>query len=46
MQSHFIAATVFPASIISRAVRRHFRLYLSLRDIEELLFECGVIVIV
>jgi putative transposase len=34
----------FPASMISHAVRRYFRFQLSLRDIEELLFERGVIV--
>ncbi|MGF6978221.1 putative transposase [Paraburkholderia sp. JPY465] len=34
----------FPASVISCAVRWHFRFQLSLRDIEELLFERGVIV--
>jgi putative transposase len=34
----------FPASIISHAVRWYFRLQLSLRDIEELLFERGVTV--
>jgi putative transposase len=34
----------FPASIISHAVRWYFRFQLSLRDIEELLFERGVIV--
>lgn len=33
----------FPAAIISQAVRWHFRLQLSLRDIEELLFERGAI---
>jgi putative transposase len=32
----------FPASIISHAVRWYFRFQLSLRDIEELLFERGV----
>jgi putative transposase len=34
----------FPAALISCAVRWHFRFQLSLRDIEELLFERGVIV--
>ncbi|MGN4118826.1 IS6 family transposase, partial [Burkholderia gladioli] len=34
----------FPASLISHAVRWYFRFQLSLRDIEELLFERGVIV--
>ena len=34
----------FPAAIISCAVRWYFRFQLSLRDIEELLFERGVIV--
>ncbi|MGF6919837.1 IS6 family transposase [Paraburkholderia sp. 40] len=34
----------FPASVISRAVRWYFRFQLSLRDIEELLFERGVVV--
>src|SRR5258705_5647830 len=34
----------FPASVISCAVRWYFRFQLSLRDIEELLFERGVIV--
>ncbi|TCK94566.1 putative transposase [Paraburkholderia sp. BL9I2N2] len=34
----------FPASVISHAVRRYFRFQLSLRDIEELLFERGVVV--
>ena len=34
----------FPASIISCPVRRYFRFQLSLRDIEELLFERGVTV--
>ncbi|WP_084664397.1 IS6 family transposase [Pandoraea faecigallinarum] len=34
----------FPASVISHAVRWYFRFQLSLRDIEELLFERGVIV--
>jgi putative transposase len=33
-----------PAVVISCAVRRYFRFQLSLRDIEELLFERGVIV--
>ncbi len=33
-----------PAAIISQAVRWYFRFLLSLRDIEELLFERGVIV--
>ncbi|MFC6313685.1 IS6 family transposase, partial [Paraburkholderia dipogonis] len=32
----------FPASIICHAVRWYFRFQLSLRDIEELLFERGV----
>ncbi|MGF6383818.1 transposase-like protein [Paraburkholderia atlantica] len=32
----------FPASVISCAVRWYFRFQLSLRDIEELLFERGV----
>ena len=34
----------FPAGVISCAVRWYFRFQLSLRDIEELLFERGVIV--
>ena len=34
----------FPASVISHAVRWYFRFQLSLRDIEALLFERGVIV--
>lgn len=34
----------FPAAIISCAVRWYFRFQFSLRDIEELLFERGVIV--
>ncbi|MCA7995281.1 IS6 family transposase [Burkholderia cepacia] len=34
----------FPAAVISQAVRWYFRFQLSLRDIEELLFEHGVIV--
>ncbi|WP_257828290.1 IS6 family transposase [Burkholderia glumae] len=34
----------FPSAIISQAVRWYFRFQLSLRDIEELLFERGVIV--
>ncbi len=34
----------FPAAIISQAVCWYFRFQLSLRDIEELLFERGVIV--
>lgn len=34
----------FPASVISPAVRWYFRFQLSMRDIEELLFERGVIV--
>lgn len=34
----------FPAAIISQAVRWYFRFQLSLRDIEELLFERGAIV--
>jgi putative transposase len=34
----------FPASVISHAVRWYFRFQLSLRDIEELLFERGVTV--
>ncbi len=34
----------FPAAIISPAVRWYFRFQLSLRDLEELLFERGVIV--
>jgi len=34
----------FPASVIDCAVRWYFRFQLSLRDIEELLFERGVIV--
>jgi hypothetical protein len=33
-----------PASVISCAVRSYFRFQLSLRDIEELLFERGVVV--
>ena len=34
----------FPAGVISCAVRWYFRFQLSLRDIEELLFERGVVV--
>jgi putative transposase len=34
----------FPAAVISCAVRWYFRFQLSLRDIEELQFERGVIV--
>ncbi|MCP2091940.1 UNVERIFIED_ORG: transposase-like protein [Paraburkholderia sediminicola] len=34
----------FPAGVISCAVRWYFRFQLSLRDIEELLFERGVMV--
>jgi putative transposase len=34
----------FPAGVISCAVRGYFRFQLSLRDVEELLFERGVIV--
>jgi transposase-like protein len=34
----------FPAVVISCAVRWYFRFQLSLRDIEELLFERGVVV--
>lgn len=34
----------FPAVVISCAVRWYFRFHLSLRDIEELLFDRGVIV--
>jgi putative transposase len=34
----------FPAGVIICAVRWYFRFQLSLRDIEELLFERGVIV--
>ncbi len=34
----------FPASVISCAVRWHFRFNLRLRDIEELLLERGVVV--
>ena len=34
----------FPAEVISCAVRWYFRFQLSLRDIEELLFERGVTV--
>src|SRR5260370_42315671 len=34
----------FPAEVIRCAVRWHFRFQLSLRDIEEWLFERGVIV--
>jgi putative transposase len=34
----------FPAAVISQAVRWYFRFQLSLRDIEELLFERGVVV--
>lgn len=34
----------FPPVVISHAVRWYFRFNLSLRDIEELLFERGVIV--
>jgi putative transposase len=34
----------FPAAVISHAVRWYFRFQLSLRDIEELLFERGVVV--
>ena len=35
---------LFPATVISHAVRWYFRFQLSLRDIEELLFEGGVTV--
>ena len=34
----------FPAEIISHAVWRYFRFCLSFRDVEELLFERGVVV--
>ncbi|MBC8752495.1 DDE-type integrase/transposase/recombinase, partial [Paraburkholderia podalyriae] len=34
----------FPPSVISHAVRWYFRFQLSLRDIEELLFERGAVV--
>jgi len=34
----------FPASVISHAVRWYFRFQLGPRDIEELLFERGVVV--
>jgi transposase-like protein len=34
----------FPAEVISCAVRWYFRFQSSLRDIEELLFERGVVV--
>jgi transposase-like protein len=34
----------FPAAVISRAVRWYFRFQFSLREIEKLLFERGVIV--
>jgi putative transposase len=34
----------FPAEVISCAVRWYYRFQLSLRDIEELLFERGVVV--
>jgi putative transposase len=34
----------FPAVVISHAVRWYVRFHLSLRDIEELLFERGVVV--
>ena len=34
----------FPAAVISSAVRWYLRFNLSLRDIEELLFERGVVV--
>jgi putative transposase len=34
----------FPAAVISCAVRWYFRFHLSLRDIEELLFERGIVV--
>ncbi|MFL9989169.1 IS6 family transposase, partial [Paraburkholderia sediminicola] len=34
----------FPAAVIIHAVRWYFRFQLSLRDIEELLFERGVTV--
>ena len=34
----------FPAAVIGCAVRWYFRFQLSLRDIEELLFERGVVV--
>ncbi len=34
----------FPAAIISQTLRWYFRFPLSLRDIEELLFERGVMV--
>jgi putative transposase len=35
----------FPGAVISCAVRWYFRFQVSLRDIEELLFERGVVVI-
>ncbi len=34
----------FPAAVISQAVRWYYRFQSSLRDIEELLFERGVVV--
>ncbi|VWB98054.1 IS element transposase [Burkholderia stagnalis] len=34
----------FPAATIAQAVRWYFRFQLSLRDVEELLFERGVVV--
>lgn len=34
----------FPAAVVSQAVHRYFRFQLSLRDIEELLFERGIVV--
>ena len=34
----------FPVEIISHAVWLYFRFCLSFRDVEELLFECGVVV--
>ena len=34
----------FPAAVISCAVRWYFRFQLSLRDVEALLFERGVVV--
>ncbi|KVP02829.1 transposase [Burkholderia ubonensis] len=34
----------FPVATIAQAVRWYFRFQLGLSDVEELLFECGVVV--
>jgi putative transposase len=39
-----VSRSLLPAAVISCAVRWYFPFQLSLRDIEELLFERGVIV--